>query len=43
MDQESKKKFTDPVLEELTSDKIDDLYAYSVTAVEEIAAEGGGY
>lgn len=42
MDQESKKKFTDPVLEELTSEKIDDLYAYSLAA-KEIAAEGGGY
>ena len=42
MDQESKKKFTDPVLEELTSEKIDDLYAFSLVN-EELAAEGGGY
>ena len=41
MDQESKKKFTDPELLELTSENIDDLYAYSVTNEEIIAAEGG--
>ncbi len=42
MDQESKKKFTEPELIKLNGDDIDDLYAFSLVN-EELAAEGGGY